>query len=121
MPLVGEFTIDANTRYAFTTPAWFDFGLEGIDLNAISYRSGDRVTVRVSMTNRTPKELFFEGYLVLPNRPRLQQLFHNLQPGQSLTRTFVVRDAADLAGKNLRVNLKETQGSRMWNRIVTVP
>ncbi|HOW70686.1 MAG TPA: hypothetical protein PKY77_08800 [Phycisphaerae bacterium] len=121
MPLVGEFIVDANARYSFTTPAWFDFGLEGIDLSAISYRSGDRVTVRVSMTNRTAKELFFEGYLVIPNRPRLQQLFHNLQPGQSMVRKFVIHDAAELAGKSLRVSLKETQGSRIWNRIVTVP
>lgn len=121
MPLVGEFTIDANARYAFSTPAWFDFGLEGIDLNTITYRSGDRVTVRVSMTNRTASELFFEGYLIVPNRPRIEQLFHNLQPGQSLTRNFIVHHAADLAGRNLRVSLKETRGSRMWNRIVTVP
>ena len=121
MPILAEFSVDADRRYVFSTPAWFDFGLEGIDLNAFAYRSGDRVKVRLSMTNRTPQTLHFEGYVVAPGRQRIERLFSNFQSGQRLTRTFVLSDAADLAGKNVRVGLKEIQGSRLWNQIVAIP
>ena len=121
MPILAECSIDADRRYVFSTPAWFDFGLEGIDLSAFAYRSGDRVKVRLSMTNRTPQTLHFEGYVVAPARQRIERRFVNFQSGQSLTRTFVLSDAADLAGKNVRVGLKEIQGSRLWNQIVAIP
>ena len=121
MPLVGEFAIDAERRFEFTTPAWFEFGIEGLDMGACAYRSRNQVTVRLSMTNRTDQTLHFEAYLVAPNRQRMERQFSNFQPGQSLTRSFVVPDAADLAGRNVRISLREIQGSRFWNRIVAIP
>jgi len=121
MPILAKCSIDADRRYVFSTPAWFDFGLDGIDLSAFAYRNGDRVKVRLSMTNRTPQTLHFEGYVVAPGRQRIERLFSNFQAGQSLTKTFILTDAAELAGKNIRVGLKEIQGSRLWNQIVAIP
>lgn len=121
MPLLGDFALDADRRYEFTTPAWFEFGIEGIEMNACAYRSSEQVTVRLSMTNRTEQTLHFEAYLVAPDRQRMERQFSNFQPGQSLTRNFVIPNATDLSGRNVRVGLKEIQGSRFWNRIVAVP
>ncbi len=121
MPLLGEFAIDADRRYVFTTPAWFEFGLKGIDSHAFAFRSRDQVTVRLLMTNRTPRTVHFESYVVAPDRQRIERLVSNFEPGQTILRTFVISEAADLAGRDLRVGLREIQGSRMWNQIVAVP
>ena len=121
MPILAECSIDADRRYKFYTPAWFDFGLDGIDLNAFAYRTGNSVKVRLSMTNRTPETVHFEGYVVAPGRQRIERVFNNFQSGQSLTRTFVLTNADELAGKYVRVGLKELQGTRLWNKIVAVP
>jgi len=121
MPILAECTIEADRRYKFTTPAWFDFSLEGIDLDAFAYRTGSLVKVKLSMTNRTPDVVHFEGYVVAPGRQRIERVFSNFQPGQSLTRTFVLSDAAGLAGNYVRVGLKELQGSRLWNQVIAVP
>ncbi len=121
MPMLGEFVVDADRRYEFTAPAWFEFGIEGLEMNACAFRSDERVTVRLSMTNRTPHTLHFEAYLVAPDRQRMERQFSNFQPGQSLTRSFIISDAADLAGRNVRVSLKEIQGNRFWNSIVAIP
>jgi len=121
LPLVGAFEIDADRHYRFTASTWFDFGPAGVDLDAIATRSDGRVAVRVSLANHTGRPVHFEGYLLAPGRPRLAKQFSRCQPGQRLTRTFVLTEAQDLAGRELRINLKEINGPRFWNRVVTVP
>jgi len=119
--LVGEFVIDASQRYQLVSPAWFEIGLHNIDLDTYVFRTGDRVIVRQSITNRADQGTCFEGYVIAPRRPRLNRLFANFLPGQNITKDFILEDAADLAGARVRVGLKELQGSRVWNRTLTVP
>jgi hypothetical protein len=119
--LVGEFHIDAIRRYEIMTPAWFEIGLNGIDLDTFVFRTGDRVIVRQSITNRTGQATDFEGYLLVPNRQRLTRLFTNFLPGQSITKDFILDAASDLTGRQVRIGLKELRGTRVWNRVITVP
>jgi hypothetical protein len=51
----------------------------------------------------------------------MERQFSNFEPGWSLTRSFVIPNAADLSDRNVRVSLKEIQGNRFWNRIVAIP
>ena len=120
-PLVGEFTLDADRRYRIVAPAWFELGLENIDMDTYVYRAGSRAVVRVSMTNRTGGPVSFQGYLVVPGRQRIKRTFAAFHPGASLTKDFVLEDAAGLAGRRIRVGLKEIQGPRLWNRVVAIP
>ncbi len=120
-PLVGEFEIDADQRYQIVAPAWFELGLDQIDVNVNVYRLGGRVVVQQSMTNRTNGPITFEGYLVAPARKRISRRFVNIMPGQSARKEFVIEKADDLIGKKIRVGLNELQGTRIWNRILTVP
>jgi len=85
------------------------------------YRAGSRAVVRVSMTNRTGGPVSFQGYLVIPGRQRINRTFAAFHPGASLTKDFVLEDAAGLAGRRIRVGLKEIQGPRLWNRVVAIP
>ncbi len=120
-PLVGEFDIDADRHYHILAPAWFELGLENLDLETYVYRAGSRAIVRQSMTNRTPLPVNFDGYLVTPHRQRITRSFVNIEPGQSVSKDFVLENAADLSGSKVRIALKEIQGARIWNRVITVP
>lgn len=120
-PLVGEFEIDADQRYHIIIPAWFELGLENIDVSVNVYRLDQRVVVQQSMTNRTDRPVNFEGYVVVPGRKRISRRFINILPGQSARKEILIDNAADLIGKRIRVGLTELQGTRIWNRIAIVP
>ncbi len=121
LPLVGEFVIDADRRYHFNASTWFELALRDIDLETYTYRAGDRLIVRQTLTNRTPSPVHFQGYLLAPGRPRIERTFANFEPGSSITKDFILENADQLSGRNIRIGLKETQGSRVWNRVLTVP
>lgn len=119
--LLGEFSIDAQQRLHIRVPAWFELGLDGIDLETYAFRQGDNTIVRVSMTNRTDRPVSFDGDVILPRRQRLSRLFPNIAAGQSVTKEYVIDDAQALAGRRIRVHFNERQGSRIWNRVLTLP
>lgn len=119
--VVGEFTLDADRRYLLLVPAWFDLGLDSIDLEAYVYRRGDKGIVRVAMTNRTTEPVYFDGDVLIPGRQRLSRLFQNILPGQSVTKEYVLDRIDELSGRYIRVHFSERQGSRMWNRVLLVP
>jgi len=121
LPLVGEFDVDADRPHRFVTHTWFDFGPADIDVNALATRTTDRVTVRVDLANRTDRPVHFEGSLLASDQPRVDRHFANCLPGQSVSRTFVLTDAEYLAGREVRVSLKEINGPRFWNQYVTIP
>jgi hypothetical protein len=121
IPLVGEFEIDADRRYRILATAWFDFGLTGIEMETYTYRAGDRLIVRQSMTNRTHSPVSFDGYLIVPGRQRIARSFYNFETGQTVTKDFILDGVAELAGQKIRIGLKEVQGTRVWNRLVDVP
>lgn len=119
--ILGEFAIDADQRFHIMTPAWFELGLEDIDLDTTIFRVDDRVVVRQRLTNRTPGPVSFQGSVVIPERPRLRRTFVSFRPGQSVAKDFVIDNADDLQGRKIRVSLRELRGDRLWNRILTVP
>lgn len=120
-PLVGEFELDADRRYRFCAPAWFELGLADVDFETYIYRSGNRATIRLLVTNRSDQPVHFEGHLVIPGRERVSRLFTNFLPRQTVEKTFHVDAADQLVGQRVRLSLKEVQGNRVWNRVFTIP
>lgn len=119
--LVGEFEIDADRRYQFAAPTWFELGLSGLELETYAYRQGSRAAVRLLVTNRTDEPVHFEGNLLVPGRERITRLFTNFLPGATASKTFVMDGAEGLTGRKVRLSLKELQGTRVWNRVVEMP
>jgi len=58
--LVGEFTIDADRRYHILATAWFELGIENIDMETYVLPLGDDVIIRQLMTNRTDQPISFD-------------------------------------------------------------
>ncbi len=119
--ILGEFAIDADQRFNILTPAWFELGLENIDLETTVFRVDDRIVIRQQLTNRTGGPVSFQGSLVVPKRPRIRRTFVSFEQGQTVTKDFVISDAEELRGRKVRVSLRELRGDRLWNRIVTLP
>lgn len=119
--ILSEFLIEADRNYALRIPVWFELGLEGIEVETFTQRNGNQVTIRQSVTNRTPNVISFYGYLAIPERERLNRVIANLQPGQTATKEYVLDNAAQLAGHRLRLGLQEVGGSRVWNSLFESP
>jgi hypothetical protein len=120
-PIVGDFDIDADRKYRIMTPAWFELGLEDIELDTCVFHRNDDVVIRVTLTNQSPNPVSFDGQLLAPGRSPINRLFASFKPGQSLTKDFVLKDAEELSGQLTRIGLKEVRGSRFWNRLVRIP
>jgi hypothetical protein len=119
-PLVGEFTLDADHRYRVISAAWLELGLKNIVLETESFRRGTSLVVRQSLANNSSETVSFSGYLLAPQRERIERSFWNFQPGQTAAKEFVLENADALAGQKIRLSLKEMQGTRVWNRVLTV-
>ncbi len=118
----GEFTVDAERRYRFVEPAWFELGLKNLDLNTTIYRAGSRAIVRLTLSNLTEQAVSFDGFVIAPGRQRVNRPFPNILPGQSVTKEFAVEQADSLRGRKIRVGFNEIEGSyRLWNQLLTVP
>ncbi|NLX13205.1 MAG: hypothetical protein GXY44_06055 [Phycisphaerales bacterium] len=118
----GDFTIDAERRYRFVEPAWFELGLKDLDLHTTIYRAGSLAVVRLTLTNRTERMVSFDGFVVAPGRQRMNRPFPNVLPGQSVTKEFAIEQADSLRGRTIRVGFNEVEGAyRLWNQLLTVP
>ncbi|MGB4256136.1 MAG: hypothetical protein WBL15_00370 [Phycisphaerae bacterium] len=120
-PLLGEFELDADRRYKFTVPAWFEVGLEGMKLDTFAHRADGRLLIRLMATNRTRKPMRFEAHLLAPGRGRAGGLFTTFLPNQPVTKIFALERPEELSGQPIRLTLKDLEGSRFWNCVLTVP
>ena len=119
-PLVGEFSLDADHRYRVVAAAWLELGLKDIGLETESFRRGTSLVVRQWLTNNSDATVSFSGYLLAPQRQRIERSFWNFQTGQSAAKEFVLENSDALVGQKIRLSLKEMQGTRVWNRVLTV-
>lgn len=119
--LLAELQIEANRQYRVRLPVWFELGLNGVEVATFAQRTGQQIVVRQTVTNRTTEVLHFYSYLAPADRERLNRVIANLQPGQTVTRDYVLDDAAGLSGRRMRIGLREVGGTRVWNRLLEVP
>jgi hypothetical protein len=119
--ILAEFEIDAERIHRMRVPAWFNLGLDGIEVDTFTQRMGSQIIVRQSVTNHTAEPVSFYGNLFVPKRQELQRLIANLAPGKTITKQYEF-DAAGLPSGNwMRLGLREVNGDRVWNRLVQIP
>ena len=111
-----EYTIDA------TTPV--EVGLPGLDFDAqLTLENGengqiDAVVTQV-ITNLGSQTLSLYAYASLPQFPRQEQSVAQLQPGESMIRSFRFPQAGDVLRKHgIRVGVREINGPAGLNMIL---
>jgi hypothetical protein len=100
-------------------------GVQGLEF-AASWRidhagSSADLVIDQSITNTTEEALSLTAYVTAPDIGRLQQAIGTLHPGQTVQRSFRLRDGARLLpGRSVRLGVIEQSGARL-NRSLAIP
>jgi hypothetical protein len=122
---VMEFDADQNYRVELATP--MRVGLRHIlmqptaSVEEIPGTDGDvLVTLMITNIGTEPQSLY--AYAVAPDQPRQERVVSSLPGGQYTIKKFRFANCGKpLAGKQLRVGLREMDGPAMLNKMVQLP
>lgn len=120
---------DVNVRVHIRSPedASLEFserltvGLHDIRVSANPRWDGSTLVVEHSIANHTAAAVSFTGYCNAPGRPRAEADFVEIRSGDSMTRTYVFREAATLRGQRLHLGIREIRGERRLSQLVEIP
>ncbi|UCG15923.1 MAG: hypothetical protein JSV19_11580 [Phycisphaerales bacterium] len=119
--VLAQIEFDSEPRYHVEVPLPVEIGLEGIEVWGYASRRGDRLIIRHGVLNRTDDTISFRGFVVAPGRTRQYRVFNAMFPGRTIVTEYAFDNGADLAGRVLRLGLREVGGRRAHNLEITVP
>ncbi len=111
----------ANRPYYVEIPARLDLGLDDVEVWGDAIVDGDRLVVRHGVTNRSQETLNLRSSAVVPARPRQSRVMIDLQPGQSARCEYRFSGADELSGRELRLGLRQINGTLTHNLDLTAP
>lgn len=115
------FQIDADQNYQFSARIPFDIRLADIDVDCFARRLNDRdLLVQQVVTNEGQEEINLNCFIDLPDRDHLERAISHLQPGMSVTKTFIIPNAVQWLGQALRVGIYDPKGTRRINYLIDV-
>jgi len=113
---------EADRRYQLIVPVPFTLGLAEIAVRTLAQVDGDRVIIRQSVSNRSGRTVSFEGFVRAPPWPAQHRLIARLKPAETVVKEYVLEHAAELAGRRVRVGLRELgPDGRIFNQFVEIP
>ncbi len=116
----ADLSIDARRLYQLSIPITLDLQLPGVETYAFSDTTAKDVVIRHVLTNRTGEELNFVGSVLLPTMARQERLFLHVRPGQTLIKEYVIPRGEVSGQSQLRISLREINGSRLLNQMVEI-
>ncbi len=120
--LTAGVVVGAGRQYHLVVPVPFTLGLGDISVHSLAQVDGERVIIRQSVSNRSNRSASFEGFVRAPPWPPQRRLIANLRPAETVVKEYVLEQAGRLAGREVRVGLKEIGGAgRLLNQVVLVP
>jgi hypothetical protein len=114
-PIRIDFTVEADERLQFSVYRDLEVGTDDLDLRVRSHLDKDgNLVVEQRMKNRTEKLTDFKCHLRTKGRqPQRMQVY---RLGRDLDRkVYRLRDGRDLIGKEMLLEIEETNGLRMLN------
>lgn len=118
--LTAELSIDSRRFYQMNIPVTLDLALPGVDTYAFSDTVPGQVIIRHILTNRTTEELNFVGSVLLPSAGRQERLFLHVRPGQTMIKEYIIPRQQLQGQSQLRLSLREINGSRLLNQMVDI-
>ena len=115
--------IDFETEpsYHLEIPLTLEVGIKDVDVWGFAFLEGDRLVLRHGVTNRSPQPLSFRSFATAPGRSRQFRVIASLAPGQTTTAEYRFENAATLAGRAVRLGLREVDGARQHSIELTAP
>lgn len=129
--VTAHVTLDAEQRHEFDIAAPVKVGLDHIEFRsdlALEYPK-DRargaspdIVLTMHVTNTGDEDDSFYAFATVPGHPRQQRIVAPLKAGQTVVKRFRYPGAGTkLAGKNVRVGLRQTDGPAILNHVHVVP
>jgi hypothetical protein len=116
----ADLSVDTRRMHQISIPVTLDLQLPGVETYAFCDATPDEVVIRHVLTNRTEEELSFVGSVLLPTAARQERLFLHVRPGQTMVKEYVI-PRPEVAGQSqLRLSLREINGSRLLNQMVEI-
>lgn len=128
--LTATVRLTADRAYApMRLRAPITIGLEDLILEARAQRAASRiegasgdVTIFGTITNRGTAPRSGQLELIAPGIARQKLPVSNLEPGETVSRRFVIKDPTGaLAGRRIRIALIDTEGLERLNKTTTAP
>jgi hypothetical protein len=110
------FTLDADRAYRFIHTIPFEIQLSGVELSLFTQREGETdLLIQMVVTNTSEKEMTLQSFIDLPDRDRRERAIPHLPPGVTVTKSYLIPNAAQWVGKSLRLGLYDPKGTKRIN------
>ncbi len=113
--------IDAAHLYRFDMQLPLKLDLADMDVWVDVILEGETVILRHGITNRSDREVTFRSFADAPGRKRRHLNIIGLQPNQTVAKSHRFDNAAQLSGQVVRIGLRQVNGPRSHNLMVTIP
>ena len=115
------FNIDADRTYSIAASVPFEIRLAGIDVSIFTRRVQDTdMLIQMVVTNDGEDEVSLNSFICLPDGDYRELAISRLQPGASVPKNFLVRNAAQWLGKYARIGLYDPKGTQRVNYHVEI-
>ena len=114
-------TIDAAHLYRFDTQLQLKLDLADMDVWVDMILEGDTVILQHGITNRSDGEVTLRSFADAPGRKRRHLNIIGLHSNQTVVKSHRFDNAAQLSGEVIRIGLRQVNGPRSHNLMVTVP
>jgi hypothetical protein len=103
---------ETESRHRLEIPLTLQLGIQDVDVWGFAFLEGDRLVLRHGVTNRSSAELSFRSSATAPGRSRQFRVIAELAPGETTTAEYRFDNPTALAGRTVRLGLREVDGPR---------
>ncbi|MCK4627618.1 MAG: hypothetical protein KAT56_01370, partial [Sedimentisphaerales bacterium] len=108
--------IDADRNYNIRTSIPFEIRLFGVDVSIFTRRVNQSdLLINQVVTNDSDKEISLNSFVDLPDQDRMERAIARLQPGATVTKSYLIRDAEKWLGQIIRIGLYDPKGTKRIN------
>jgi hypothetical protein len=110
--IVAVVDFDSDPPSQVEVPLALELGIRDVDVWGFVFLEGDRLVLRHGVTNRSGQPLSLRSFATAPGRSRQFRVIPSLAPGESTTAEYHFKGAEALAGRTVRLGLREVDGPR---------
>jgi len=119
--ITARVDFETDPAYHLTIPLTLELGIANVDVWGFAFLEGDRLVLRHGVTNRLSEALSFRTSATVPGRSRQFRVVPALGPGETTIAEYRFDRAAPLAGRTVRLGLREVDGPRKHTIELTAP
>ena len=114
-------TIDAERTYKIYASVPFEIRLFGVDVSIFTRRINETdLLIQQVVTNDSDKEINLNSFVDLPDQDYRYRTIPRLQPGATVTKSYLIEKADQWLGKYIRIGLYDPKGTKRINYLIEI-